>query len=47
MINQPSGKLKIVGAKKVGEKGYFKMSDSWMNDYVYEVIVNKKIFKFS
>lgn len=28
--------------EKVGEKGYFKMSDSWMNDYVYEVIVNKK-----
>lgn len=27
---------------KNGEKGYFTMADSWMNDYVYEVVVHKK-----
>ena len=27
---------------KVGESGYFVMSDDWMDKYVYEVIVNKK-----
>ncbi|KRN29180.1 peptidase C1-like family protein [Lactobacillus selangorensis] len=26
-----------------GEKGYFTMSDSWFNDYVYEVVVRKSI----
>ncbi|MBW1604976.1 C1 family peptidase [Lactobacillus sp. Sy-1] len=25
-----------------GEKGYFTMADSWMDDFVYEVVVNKK-----
>lgn len=27
---------------KNGNKGYFTMADSWMNDYVYEVVVHKK-----
>ncbi|KRL00617.1 C1 family peptidase [Liquorilactobacillus capillatus] len=27
---------------KNGDKGYFIMSDAWFDDYVYEVIVNKK-----
>lgn len=27
---------------KNGEKGYFTMSDDWMDDYVYEVVVHKK-----
>lgn len=27
---------------KNGVKGYFTMSDDWMNDYVYEVVVHKK-----
>lgn len=27
---------------KVGEKGYFVMSDEWMDQYVYQIVVNKK-----
>lgn len=27
---------------KYGNKGYFTMADSWMNDYVYEVVVHKQ-----
>lgn len=27
---------------KIGDKGYFVMSDSWFDDYVYEVVINKK-----
>ncbi|MTV82371.1 aminopeptidase C [Secundilactobacillus folii] len=27
---------------KVGTKGYFVMSDSWMDEYCYQVVVNKK-----
>ncbi|GAX08599.1 aminopeptidase C [Secundilactobacillus silagincola] len=27
---------------KVGTKGYFVMSDSWMTEYCYQVVVNKK-----
>jgi bleomycin hydrolase len=28
--------------EKNGEKGYFVMSDSWFDEYTYEVIINKK-----
>ncbi|KRL05678.1 C1 family peptidase [Liquorilactobacillus oeni] len=28
--------------EKIGDKGYFVMSDEWFNEYVYEVIINKK-----
>ena len=28
--------------EKVGEKGYFVMADNWMDNNVFEVIVNKK-----
>lgn len=28
--------------EKVGTKGYFVMSDSWMEEYCYQVVVNKK-----
>ncbi|HAT54041.1 MAG TPA: aminopeptidase, partial [Lactobacillus sp.] len=26
---------------KVGDKGYFVMSDAWMDEYCYQVVVNK------
>lgn len=28
--------------EKVGEKGYFVMSDEWFDQFVYEVVVNRK-----
>lgn len=28
--------------EKVGDKGYFVMNDAWFDDYVYEVVINKK-----
>lgn len=27
---------------KVGEKGYFVMSDAWMDEYCYQIVVNKR-----
>ncbi|MCL0312499.1 C1 family peptidase [Apilactobacillus sp. TMW 2.2459] len=44
LVDDKSTKWKVENSwgEKVGEKGYFKMSDSWMDEYVYEVIVNKK-----
>ncbi len=27
---------------KVGEKGYFVASDDWFDNYVYQVVINKK-----
>lgn len=27
---------------KIGDKGYFVMDDNWFDDYVYEVVINKK-----
>lgn len=27
---------------KIGDKGYFVMNDAWFDDYVYEVVINKK-----
>ena len=42
MANQPSGKLKIHGEVKIGDQGYFVMSDEWFDKYVYEVIINQK-----
>ncbi|PIO82969.1 aminopeptidase [Loigolactobacillus backii] len=27
---------------KVGEKGYFVMSDAWFDEYVYQIVINKK-----
>lgn len=26
----------------VGNKGYFVMSDKWMDEYTYQIVVNKK-----
>ena len=28
--------------EKVGTKGFFVMSDAWMDEYCYQVVVNKK-----
>ena len=28
--------------EKVGNKGYFVMSDSWFDEYVYQLVINKK-----
>jgi len=28
--------------EKVGTKGYFVMSDAWMDEYCYQVVVNKQ-----
>ena len=28
--------------EQVGEKGYFVMSDAWMDKFCYQVVVNKK-----
>ncbi|MDY0406124.1 C1 family peptidase [Virgibacillus sp. 179-BFC.A HS] len=28
--------------EKVGNKGYFVMSDDWMNEYTYQIVINKK-----
>ena len=27
--------------RKAGKKGYFTMSDAWMSDYAYQIVVNK------
>ena len=27
---------------KVGEKGYFVMSDAWLDQYVYQIVINKQ-----
>jgi bleomycin hydrolase len=27
---------------KVGDKGYFVMSDDWLNEYTYQIVINKK-----
>lgn len=28
---------------KVGDKGYFVMSDDWLNEYTYQIVINKNI----
>lgn len=28
--------------ERVGEKGYYVMSDGWFDEYMYQVVVNKK-----
>ncbi|QTM98730.1 aminopeptidase [Sediminibacillus dalangtanensis] len=41
--NKPNRwKVENSWGEKVGDKGYFVMSDEWMNEYTYQVVVHKK-----
>lgn len=44
VINGESAKWKIENSwgEKVGEKGYFVMSDDWMSEYTYQIVVRKE-----
>ncbi|MGL4991308.1 MAG: C1 family peptidase [Sarcina sp.] len=35
-------KVENTWSDKIGDKGYFVMSDEWFDDYVYHVVINKK-----
>lgn len=35
-------KVENTWSDKIGDKGYFVMSDDWFDDYVYHVVINKK-----
>lgn len=42
-MNQLNGRSKIHGGgDKPGHKGYFIMNNSWMYQYTYNTVVNKK-----
>ena len=44
LVNGEPRKWKVENSwgDKVGEKGFFIMSDEWMDEYCYQVVVNKK-----
>lgn len=44
LVNDKPNRFKVENSwgKDVGEDGFFVMSDSWFDDYVYQVLVNKK-----
>lgn len=44
LVNGKPTKWKVENSwgKKVGTKGYFVMSDPWMDKYCYQVVINKK-----
>ena len=40
--NSTKWKVENSWGDKVGKKGYFVMSDDWLNEYTYQIVVNKK-----
>lgn len=44
LVNGEPTKWKVENSwgEKVGTKGYFVMSDDWMNEFVYQFVINKK-----
>ena len=44
LVNDQPTKWKVENSwgPKVGTKGYFVMSDAWMDKYCYQIVVNKK-----
>ena len=44
LVNDQPTKWKVENSSgpKVETKGYFVMSDAWMDKYVYQVVINKK-----
>ena len=48
LINDKPTKWKVENSwgDKVGTKGYFVMSDDWMSEYTYQVVINKKYLSY-
>lgn len=44
MINEQAKKWKVENSwgEKVGDKGFFVMSDEWMDEYTYQIVVRKE-----
>lgn len=44
LVNEQPTKWKVENSwgNKVGTKGYFVMSDEWMDEYCYQIVINKK-----
>lgn len=40
--SKPLAAQKIAGADAPGKKGYYVMSDEWFDEYMYQIVVNKK-----